>query len=314
MRQRPETAWPDLRSLMVYGCAGLGAETKAGTRIAEKRAANNEWRVSKMENSEHLSGEPWPVVLVPGGVMPAGLSYERLLNVIKDEVRAVAKDLEVYATAAPPADYGLDLEVEGIRRAADAAGFGTFHLVGYSAGGAASLAFAARYPGRLRSLALIEPAWIGNDGWTPEDVADWAELDRVVALPNDERMRAFARWQMRPGVEPPQLPLPPGPPPPWMAQRPAGLAAAARAFKEYRLDRERFRSFRRPVHYALGSLSRAGYERNAKTLAGFFPDFRVEVYEGRSHFDPPHRAEPERFARALRELWTRGDASTQGED
>lgn len=27
----------------------------------------------------------------------------------------------------------------------------------------------------------------------------------------------------------------------------------------------------------------------------------------RSHFDPPHRAEPERFGRALRDLWVRSD-------
>ena len=256
-----------------------------------------------MKNSTHLSDELAPVVLVPGGVMPGGMSYGQLLNVIQDQVHAVAKDLEVYRTATPPADYGLGLEVDGINRAADAAGFDTFHLVGYSAGGASSLAFAARYPDRLRSLALIEPAWIGSEDWTPEDVTDWAELDRVMALPDDERMRAFARWQMRPGLQPPQLQLPAGPPPSWMAQRPTGLVAVARAFKAYRLDRQRFRTFRQPVYYALGSLSRPFYERNARRLAGLFPDFRVEVYEGRSHFDPPQRAEPERFARALRELW-----------
>ena len=260
-----------------------------------------------MKNNVQSSDEHVPVLLVPGGVMPGALSYAPLLNVIKDHLQAVVKDLEVYATASPPGNYGLELEVEGIKRVADATGFDTFHLVGYSAGGASSLAFAARYPDRLRSLALIEPAWIGNEGETPEDAADRAELDRVIALPDDERMRAFARWQMRPGLEPPQLPIPAGPPPAWMAQRPASLEAVARAFKVYRLDRQRFRSFRRPVYYALGSLSRPSYERDAKTLAGLFPDFRLEVYEGRSHYDPPHRAEPERFARALRELWAAGE-------
>jgi pimeloyl-ACP methyl ester carboxylesterase len=259
-----------------------------------------------MKNIERLLGELPPVILVPGGIMPAGMSYGSLVSVIKDETRSVAKDLELYRDATPPKDYGLEMEVEGIRRAAEAAGFETFHLVGYSAGGAASLAFAARYPERLRSLALIEPAWIGNVGWSPEDVADWAELDRVVALPDAEWMREFARWQMCPGLEPPPLPLPPGPPPSWMAQRPAGMAAIVRAFKAYRLDRQRFRTFRKPVYYAFGSLSRPLYERSARTLAGLFPDFQMEVYEGRSHFDPPHRAEPERFAQALRALWEKG--------
>jgi pimeloyl-ACP methyl ester carboxylesterase len=258
-----------------------------------------------MTDNQHLSDEPSPAVLIPGSITPAGLAYGPLLSIMGDAVQAVAKDLEVYAGAAPPDDYGLEWEVEGIKRAADAAGFESFHLVGYSAGGSACLAFAVQYPERLRSLALIEPAWIGNDDWTPEDVADWVELDRVMALPGDERMREFARWHMRPGLEPPQLPLPPGPPPPWMAQRPAGLEAIARAFKVYHLDRQRFRTFSQPVYYALGGLSRPYYERIARTLAGLFPNCRVEVYEDRSHFDPPHRAEPERFAQALAGLWAR---------
>ncbi len=256
-----------------------------------------------MEKDEHPSSELPQVVFVPGGVMVASMSYGPLLEVIKDQVQPVVKDLEVYATDTPPSNYGLGMEVAGIQRVADAAGFKDFHLVGYSAGGAASLAFTAQFPGRLKSLALIEPAWIGNDDWTSEDVADWAEMDQAVALPNEERMRAFARWQMRPGLEPPKLQFPPGPPPPWMAKRPAGLDAISRAFKLYQLDRAQFRRFRRPVYYAVGGLSRPFYQRNARTLGSFFPDMRVETYEDRSHFDPPHRAEPGRFARALRELW-----------
>ena len=51
------------------------------------------------------------------------------------------------------------------------------------------------------------------------------------------------------------------------------------------------------------SLSHPRWERQAKRLAGLFPNIRVEVYEGRSHIDAPQRAEPVRFARALRELW-----------
>lgn len=246
--------------------------------------------------------------------MPAAMSYGPLLAVIKDQVQPVVKDLEVYATDRPPSNYGLELEVEGIRRAAAAAGFTSFHLVGYSGGGAISLAFTAQYPERLKSLALIEPAWIGNEGWTAEDAADWAALDHVMRLPDDQRMPAFARWHMRPDIEPPQPQLPPGPPPPWMSRRPAGLDALAAAFKAYHLYRERFRHFGQPVYYAVGGLSRSFFERNARTLEGFFPHLQVEVYEGRSHFDPPHRGEPERFAQALRELWALGEESPIVED
>jgi len=263
---------------------------------------------------DEVQGQARPaVIFVPGGIMPAELSYGPLLEVLGGEIRPVVKDLEIYADDTPPPGYGLGVEVEGIARAAAGAGFDSFHLVGYSAGGAASLAFTAGYPERVRSLALIEPAWTGNDDLTPEEKADWVTLERVAALPPAEMMPAFMRWQMRPGVEPPRLPVPEGPPPAWMAKRPAGIEAFVGAFRAYRLDRESLRQFRQPVYYARGGLSTAFFERSARTLAGLFPDMTVELYEGRSHLDPPHRAEPERFARALRALWARGEAAVRAE-
>ncbi len=72
-----------------------------------------------------------------------------------------------------------------------------------------SLAFAAGYPDRLRSLPLIESGWIGNRGWTPEEASQWAEMDRIMTLPDPERMVGFSRNQLRPGVA---FISPPGPP------------------------------------------------------------------------------------------------------
>ncbi len=250
-------------------------------------------------------GEERPAaVFVPGIFLPADLQYGPLFSVLGDSVQAALKDLEVYASPTPPPDYDLSLEVKGIRRVTDRAGFASFHLVGYSGGGAASLAFTALYPERVRSLALIEAAWDGNTDMGPEDTAQGARFDHVMTLPPEERVRQFMRATLRPGVEPPPV-APAGSPPPWIAQRPAGMEAINRAFKTYSLDRERFRGFHKPVYYALGSLSNPYFERMAHRLARFFPDFNLEVYEGRSHLDPPNRAEPERFAAALLNLWRR---------
>lgn len=257
-----------------------------------------------IETEFHTNEKP-PVLFVPGGIMPVELAYGPLLGVIGAQIRPFLKELEVYAADLPPAGYGLELEAEGIRRVADAAGLDRFHLVGYSAGGASSLAFTAKYPERLSSLALIEPAWIGD--YVPEDAQDWADFEHLIALPPAERMPAFLRWQMFPGVQPPTLPIPAGPAPAWMAKRPAGLEAINRAFNTYHLDQERFRLMDRPVYYALGNLSTRLYARFAKRLAGLFPDFTVEEYEGRSHLDPPQRGEPERFGRAMLALWKRGE-------
>lgn len=75
-----------------------------------------------------------------------------------------------------PPNCALDVEIDGILRSAEASRFDRFHLVGYSGGGASSLAFAAKHPERLRSLALLEPAWAGNEGLDPAEEAVWARV------------------------------------------------------------------------------------------------------------------------------------------
>jgi pimeloyl-ACP methyl ester carboxylesterase len=247
---------------------------------------------------------PIRAILLPGGGLPAAIAYPALIAALGDECEAVAKELEVYAGDEPPNDYTLDTEVAGILRTADRSGFDRFHLVGYSGGGASSLAFAVRHPKRLLSLALFEPAWAGNRGLSPEEQALWREFDRIMRLPPAQLMAEFVRVQLRPGVTAP--PPPPGPSPPWMAKRPAGLAAFVGAFKAFDLDTSVLRTFTQPVYYGLGGLSNPDYyARQAERLATVFPTFSVEVYEERHHFDPPHRAEPQRVAAALQQLWSR---------
>jgi len=224
------------------------------------------------------------VVLLPGAVLPAEPAYAALLETLGERVEAVAKDLEVYAGDQPPPDFGLDTEARGILREADAHGFDRFHLVGYSGGGASSLAFAARHGERLVSLALLEPAWAGNERTAPEEALA-------------ERFRAL--------VPPPR---PDGPPPPWLAKRPAGARAFLNAFETGDLDLAALRAFDRPVYFALGGRSNPDYfARMAERLAAIFSDFTVETFPERHHFDPPHRTEPERLAGSLLALWARAE-------
>lgn len=238
--------------------------------------------------------------------MPADLAYGALLEALGTDVEAIAKDLELYAGPEPPPGYTLEHEIDGVLRTARDAGFDRFHLVGYSGGGASSLAFAASQPDRLRSLALFEPAWMGNEGLSPEEQAVWREFDRIAELPPEKMMPAFVATQLAPGVEPP--PPPPGPPPPWMATRPAGLRAFIVTFSSSTLDLQRLRSFERPVYFALGGRSNPDYYgQMAERAREIFPDFNLDIFTERHHFDPPHRIEPERTARALRAHWARAD-------
>lgn len=253
-----------------------------------------------------MTGHPWQVILLPGGVLPAGPAYAPLLAELGSDVDAHPKELEVYATDTPPPDYSLATEIAGITRVANAAGFDRFHLVGYSGGGASSLAFAASHPERIRSLALMEPAFAG---WQEMTEAERTHLERfrpLLEMDGPEMLATFQALQLAPGVEP--VPPPPGPPPPWMAKRPAGLRAFLRTFLASDLDLAGLRRFDPPVWFALGGRSSPDYyARMAERLAGVFPDFTLEVFPDRHHFDPPHRVEPAHVAASLRSLWARAE-------
>ena len=239
-------------------------------------------------------------------MLPAEPAYAVLLHALGERVDAVAKDLEVYSGDQPPPDFSLDTEVEGILREADSRGFERFHLVGYSGGGASSLAFAAVHGERLLSLALLEPAWAGNER-TPEEEALMERFRALEPLPPDEFMAGFLRLQLAPGVESP--PPPEGPPPPWMAKRPAGVRAFLDAFDKGVLDPEALATFDQPVYFALGGRSNPDYfGRMAQRLAAIFPDFALETFPERHHFDPPHRVEPERLSNSLLALWQRAES------
>jgi pimeloyl-ACP methyl ester carboxylesterase len=259
-------------------------------------------------NARESTRSRWEVILLPGSVMPAGPAYDGLLAALGADVDARAKDLEIYATPAPPPDWSLATEEKAITDFADAAGFARFHLVGYSGGGAACLAYAAHYPERLLSLALLEPAFAGWQRMTAAERAKMEQFRDVLELDGRDQMARFQALQLAPGVEP--APLRPGPPPPWMAQRPAAVRAFLREFYRSDLDLELLRRFDRPVLFVLGGRSHPDYyARMAQRLSSVFRDFTVEVFPERHHFDPPHRIEPDRVAVVLRTLWSKAEAS-----
>ena len=85
------------------------------------------------------------VVLLPGAVLPADLAYGDLVRELGEGVEAITKDLEVYRTDAPPPDYSLRTEADGVLAEVDRLGWDRFHLVGYS-GGRIGCAGAGRAP------------------------------------------------------------------------------------------------------------------------------------------------------------------------
>jgi pimeloyl-ACP methyl ester carboxylesterase len=247
-------------------------------------------------------------ILLPGIIMPANLAYEGLLREFGSDDRIVAKELAVYDGESPPNGYSLDTEIASALAVADACRFDRFHLVGYSAGGAVSAALAARRGDRLASLTLMEPAWFGNADLSEEEAEIRRRIYATVDLPPKTALATFTALHMRPGTPPPARPE--GEPPPWMAKRPAGIRAVTNAFDNETLDIRALRQLDVPVLFVLGGLTNpAIYDGMVHRVRETFPDLTVETFPKRHHFDPPHRAEPERVADLLRGFWERAEAS-----
>jgi len=246
------------------------------------------------------------VICVPGSVAPAAQRYRPLIEAIGDAADLHMKDLEVYRETPPRADYSIEEELEAIDRLADSKHLGRFHLIGYSAGGFISLAYAGTRPQQVASLALFEPARIPGE-LTAEEHAAFAALEaKLRGLQGSEFMSAFVREQVKPGV---QVPPPPAAVSAEMQKRPAGIAALIRAFEAYRFDRARLIEASFPVFLAYGDQTHEIESIKAGVLAELFADFRLRRYSGIHHFVPSEMIYTAAHAQELLSHWRAAEAS-----
>ena len=243
---------------------------------------------------------PGPVICI-GAVAPAAWTYARLQRQVNDHTYLILKDLEGYGQPLE-VDYGLHSEVEAIERAANAAGFDCFHLVGYSAGGGVALAFAVAFPEHVSSLTLIEPAWIGNHIWDLVEAAYLSTVDRAMQLPVPQRGRALLAAMSPPGTDPSTIPTPD-----WLMERAARFAAIWGSFREATLDMKSLQSFPAPVYLPVGGKSHPRFLLAASFLASLLPRCQIDVYQDQNHLEVPPIRETERFIRAVHPLWTASD-------
>ncbi len=94
---------------------------------------------------------------------------------LADRHRLVRFDLRGHGRSGVPEGFAwtLDALVEDLTAVADAAGLDRFHLVGESIGGTASMAFAARNPGRVRTLTVSNGA---HRGATIRGMSPWTKV------------------------------------------------------------------------------------------------------------------------------------------
>lgn len=238
-----------------------------------------------------------PVLFVPGIITPAADRYGPLLAELAGDVQPVVKDLEVYRPDRSP-EYRLDDEVDAVLRAADDAGVERFHYVGYSAGAAVGLAVASRHPDRLLSLVVDEPP----TDWSEADLAGpwWRRMHAALDVPAAEVVSTFARLQVADDVE---LPPPPGPPPSWMAARPAGIATFAGALRDAPSGFDAWDRFPGPVLWLGGDRSAAHYLEVRDRLAARLPGLRSRVFDATHHLASAGVLRPAEYAEELRAVW-----------
>ncbi len=101
-----------------------------------------------------------PLVLLHGASSSGREDFGAQLPRLAQAFTCHLPDARGHATTAYDAGLGLRLDdlVADLGGLVDALGLATFHLVGFSMGGATALAYATRNPGRLRTLVLVSTA------------------------------------------------------------------------------------------------------------------------------------------------------------
>lgn len=128
------------------------------------------------------SGRGEPLVLI-NGIMMTARGWTPQLAALEPHYDCLLYDLRgQYLSDKPAENYSFEQHADDLAALLDALDVGAAHIVGNSYGGAVAMAFAARYPERARSLAVIASTARG-DGRQRARFQGW--LDIVERIPRE---------------------------------------------------------------------------------------------------------------------------------
>jgi len=115
--------------------------------------------IAYLRNSEPTDGDT--IVMVHGFGANKD-NWTRLADYLTGEFNVVAVDLPGHGDSSKPLDLGYTVpeQAEHLGRILEALAIDRSHMIGNSMGGAITALFAARYPDRLQSAVLFDPAGI----------------------------------------------------------------------------------------------------------------------------------------------------------
>ncbi|WP_327715241.1 alpha/beta hydrolase [Streptomyces sp. NBC_00490] len=262
------------------------------------------------ELAYHLTGEGPPLVVLPGGPMRAS-GYLGDLGGLGAHRRLVLLDLRgtgASATPADPATYRCDRLVDDVEALRVHLGLAEMDLLAHSAGGSLAMLYAARYPTRVRRLALVTAIpWALGMPVTDEDRLAAAPLRKDEPW-YEEAFPAFAAWLDGTGGYDPVFA-------PFFYGRWDEAAAAhdARADEEFNDEagdvygsagaydppatREALGRLDRPVLLLAGEVDNAPRPELVRRAADVFPHAALVVQPGAGHY--PWLDDPEWFVRRI---------------
>ena len=211
---------------------------------------------------------------------------------IRGDVDVTLLGLRVWGLA-PGDGYDMGVEVAAV---AEAAPSRAVHLAGFSAGATVALAAALALGDSVRSVVVLEPAFIGDDDWDPAEPEWRGAFASLRAAAGPEQAEAFRDMLMAPGE--------PAPP----SRRPvawdfrddllAAMLSADTGFESADLGRIGV-----PVVLVRGGRSAGRFGLVGRRLAEVCPDFRESLFPDLHHFAPPFREQPEQLGKLLIGFW-----------
>ena len=191
------------RDVVRFGCgtaAALGVSALApagalgpGRALAQAAAASNA-SAEDFFYREDWFGEPWrkpeTAVLIHGNE-ESGIVWYAWLPRMAAQFRVVRPDLPGFGRSRIPASFEWSLPslATFVAHVLDRAGVDTAHIIGAKTGGAVAMQFAADYPARTRTLAVVSGPAAPPEHFSPSNVP---QRDRLGSAASKEMV---AYWE-----------------------------------------------------------------------------------------------------------------------
>lgn len=300
----PLALLPLLLLLLVSGCSRyqlydtIITWERYSAGLEPARVALDDVTIAYLRNRHEIDGEP---LVLLHGFGASKDNWVRMAGHLTDDFAVYAPDLPGHgdSTRGLDRDYSVGAQVEVVRRFLDQLGLDAVHLAGNSMGGGIATVFAARYPERVRSIVLMDPA--GSDRYPSELDAALARGNNplVVKKPGDfERLVEFVAAE-RPFI-------------PWPLADVMEEKAMARQrineaiFRDLRASAQAYElsavlaAIRAPTLIIWGAEDRVLNPRNAEVFVAGIDNARKVILDDVGHV--PMLEVPERSAELVREF------------